>query len=241
MAYVAFDLPRALRAARALSANPDDLPQVFTIIDSLSGNTLQRVGDRMQRDEVGRRLIAARPDIVARLADREALARLPEGSLGRAYLAFVEREGISAEGIREAAARGARGERRMPAPLDWVYGRMRDTHDLWHAATGYSGDLLGETALLGFIFAQAWNPAIGFIVAIGLFKTMRFPGGRGSEARKTIADGFRRGLKASWLPAQDWESMLALPIDEVRRRLRLDEPAVYRPLRTAELRAARAN
>jgi ubiquinone biosynthesis protein COQ4 len=240
MAYVRFDVPRALRAARTLAANPDDLPQVFTIIESLSFNTLQRIGNRMQRDDVGGRLIDARPDIVDRLADREGLARLPEGSLGRAYLAFVVREGISPDGIRAAAERGMTGEMPLPAPLDWVHARMRDTHDLWHAAVGYSADLLGETALLAFIFAQSWNPAIALILGIGLVKTAGFPGG-GAGARRAIVDGFRRGLKAEWLPAQDWESMLALPVEEVRRRLGLEAPPVYREIRSAELRAAPAN
>jgi ubiquinone biosynthesis protein COQ4 len=239
MTYVRFDVPRALRAARTLAANPDDLPQVFTIIESLSGNTLQRIGDRMQRDDVGRRLVDARPDIVDRLADHEALARLPDGSLGRAYLAFVQREGISPEGIRAAAASGMTGEVPLPPPLDWVHARMRDTHDLWHAAVGYKADVIGETALLAFIFAQSWNPAIALILAIGLAKTTRFPQGR--AARRAIVDGFRRGLKAMWLPAQDWEAMLALPVAEVRRRLGLEAPPVYQELRTAELRAAQAN
>jgi ubiquinone biosynthesis protein COQ4 len=239
MASARFDVPRALRAARTLAANPDDLPQVFTIIESLSGNTLQRIGDRMQRDAVGSRLIAARPDIVDRLADHEGLARLPEGSLGRAYLAFVEREGISPEGIRAAATRGMTANRTLPAPLDWVHARQRDTHDLWHAAVGYSADLLGEASLLAFILAQSWNPGIALILAIGIVKTASFPGG-GTAARRSIADGFRRGLKAKWLPAQDWESMLALPLEDVRRRLDLEAPPVYQEVRSQELRAARA-
>jgi ubiquinone biosynthesis protein COQ4 len=117
---------------------------------------------------------------------------------------------------------------------------MRDTHDLWHAATGYSGDVLGETALLAFIFAQTWNPGIAFILAIGLSKTIAFPSG-GSMARNTILDGFRRGLRAAWLPAQEWEVLLALPVGEVRRRLSLGAPPVYTEIRSAQLKAARAN
>ena len=41
---VQFQPRRALRAAKTLAADPDDLPQVFTIIESLSGRTLQRLG-----------------------------------------------------------------------------------------------------------------------------------------------------------------------------------------------------
>jgi ubiquinone biosynthesis protein COQ4 len=237
MRFVQFEPVRALRAARILAGNPDDLPQVFTIIEALSGVTLSRITRRMRADSTGARLLAARPDIVERLADRKALASLPAGSLGREYLAFVERENISAEGIRDAAAKGMQKASLMPPPLDWVYARLRDTHDLWHAATGYSGDVLGETALLAFIFAQTRNPAIALIIAIGISKTF-VAKQRGASDRRTILDGFRRGLAAKWLPAQDWESLLALPLMEVRRELALEAPAVYTQLRSYELKAA---
>lgn len=237
MAHVQFAPRRAFRAARILAADPDDLPQVFTIIESLSGGTLGRIGARMAKSETGRRLIANKPDIVDRLADREALARLPEGTLGRAYLAFMEREKISPAGIRAAGEKGMTREIPIPAPLDWVDARMRDTHDLWHAAVGYSGDVLGETALLAFTFAQTWNPAIGLIIVVGLSKTLGGVG-EGGMARKTIADGFRRGQKARWFPDQEWESMLELPLTEVRRRLSLGAPPVYTEIRSSEIKAA---
>lgn len=226
---------RALRAARTLAADPEDLPQVFTIIEALSGDTVERIRRRMAATDTGQRLLTERPDIVSRLVDRDALARLPDGSLGRAYLAFVEREQISAEGIRAAADAGMVRHAELPAELAYVHGRLRDTHDLWHAAVGYHGDVLGETALLAFTFAQTWNPAIGLILAIGLVKTLGMP-----EARTVILDGFRRGRKAAWLPAQDWESMLALPLDDVRRQLRLEAPPTYTQLRPADLRAYQA-
>jgi ubiquinone biosynthesis protein COQ4 len=195
MPFVQFEPVRALRAARAVAADPDDLPQVFTIIEALSGTTLSRITRRMCADDTGARLLSARPDIVELLADREALGRLPAGSLGRAYLEFVERENISAAGIREAAVKGTERASKLPPALDWTYARLRDTHDLWHAATGYSGDVLGETALLAFTFAQTWNPAIALIVVIGISKTFTTPG-RGAADRRTILDGFRRGLAA---------------------------------------------
>jgi ubiquinone biosynthesis protein COQ4 len=230
---------RALKAARILAADPDDLPQVFTLIESLSMDTLDRVAKRLASTPEGRGLLARRPDIVDRLADRAALARLPEGTLGRAYLDFVESENISADGIREASVKGMRQDASaLPAPLDWVHARMRDTHDLWHAAVGYKGDVLGETALLAFSLPQTKNPAIALIVVIGLLKSL---GVRDAQVvRELIFDGFRRGKKAAWLPGVDWEPLLALPVEEVRRRLSLEAPPVYRPIRSSELKAKRA-
>jgi ubiquinone biosynthesis protein COQ4 len=239
MSHLQLQPRRAFQAARILASDPDDLPQVFTIIESLSADTLHRIASRMQRSEGGRRLLASRPDIVDMLADRAALAKMPEGSLGRAYLAFVEREKISAEGIRDAASKGMSSDwEHLPAPLDFVHARMRDTHDLWHAVTGYSGDVLGEAALLGFIFAQTWNPGIAFILGIAMTKTIRSKIGDGPEARRTIMDGFRRGQKAAWLPEQEWESMLALPLADVRHRLNVGAMPAYREVRSSELKAA---
>ena len=45
-------------------------------------------------------------------------------------------------------------------------------------------------------------------------------------------------MKAAWLPGQPWEELLALPVEEVRRRLSLEAPAVYDPLRSADLKTA---
>ncbi len=238
--YMQLQPARAFRAARIIAADPDDLPQVFTVIESLAFDTLNRIGKRLKRSETGRRMLAERPDIVDILADRAALARMPDGSLGRAYLAFVEREKISAEGIRAAAGEGM-AESKIPAPLDWVHQRMRDTHDLWHAATGYSGDVLGEAALLAFSLGQTWHPGIALIVAIAMHKLSGANVGGGVNVRETIFDGYRRGKKAAGFIEQDWESMLELPVEEVRRRLNLESPPMYREMRSTELKPTLAN
>ena len=225
----------ALRAVRALLADPDDLAQVFTLLEAVPGDTLDRMERRLAASEPGRRLLAGRPDVVPLLEDRGALRGLPEGSLGRAYLAFLESENISAAGIQDADARGRSHPRDLPPNLAYLHHRMRDTHDLWHAVTGYKGDVLGETALLAFTLAQTGNPGIGILVAAGLYKTLGAP-----AARALIVEGFRRGRRAAWFPEQPWESMLALPVAEVRARLGVGAPPVYEPVRSAHLRAAMA-
>src|SRR4051812_48079194 len=97
---------RALRALAALNADPDDLPQVFTIIDSLPFRAPERMMARMRASGVGRRLLAEKPDLGSVLADRDALRALPEGTLGRKYLELVETVGITPQGIVDASVAG---------------------------------------------------------------------------------------------------------------------------------------
>jgi ubiquinone biosynthesis protein COQ4 len=64
---------KALRAALKLAADPDDLPQVFTIIEALSLDTNARTYDRLETTYGGQALVRERPNIVTLLADRAAL------------------------------------------------------------------------------------------------------------------------------------------------------------------------
>jgi ubiquinone biosynthesis protein COQ4 len=234
--FLKLDAPKAVRAVRALLADPDDLPQVFTLLEAISGDTLARMEKRLGASDAGRRILATRPEIVSKLEDREALRSLPKNSLGRTYLDFVESEGISAMGIRKADEVGHSDAWELPPVEAYLHQRMRDTHDLWHAVTGYKGDVLGEVALLAFTLAQTWNQGIALLVAVGIYKTLGAEDGAASRA--LIVEGFRRGRRAAWLPEQEWEGMLEMPVDEVRAKLGVGAPPVYVPVRSAELKAA---
>jgi ubiquinone biosynthesis protein COQ4 len=215
----------AWRAIRALLRDPDDTGQVFRIIDALSGNSGERMFQRFRRDPVGARILAERRSLLATLSDRPALEALPPGTLGRTYAEFVTREQLSADGLVAASMEGERLDRGFERQL---FGeRLRDSHDLWHVVTGYGRDLLGEAALLAFSFAQTRNPGVGFIVGVAWLKA-----GRG-EGRRLIVDAFRRSRRAAWLPAYDWEAALSLPVDDVRRQLRIAPAPVYDAVRSA--------
>jgi ubiquinone biosynthesis protein COQ4 len=225
----------ALRAIRALTANPDDTARVFDVIDALSGRSGERMFERFRRTEAGARMLAERPDLLATLSDRECLLALPPGTLGRTYAEFMGREQISADGLVDASIEGGSDpDPELPEERRWFGARMRDMHDLWHVVTGYQRDLLGEGSLLAFTYAQTRNRGIGLIVAVAYYRAGRaLP-----EARPLIRGGYRRGRSAAWLPGQSWEELLALPLDEVRRRLEVGEPPVYGQVRSEGAPAA---
>ncbi len=216
----------ALRALRELIRDPDDTAKVFAVIDALSSRTDTRMFDRFRGSETGARLLAAQPRLLEVLSQREALLAMAPGTLGRAYGEFMNREQISADGLVQADQEGA--DFQVSAERRWFGERLRDMHDLWHVVTGYERDLVGEASLLAFTYAQTRNPGIGLIVAAAYWKA----GGQVSYARRLIREGYRRGANAAWLPEQDWEALLAQPLQKVRDQLRVGPPPRYEQVRS---------
>lgn len=218
-------------ATRAAIANPGDTAQVFRIAEALSFRNPERMRARFAADADGARLLESREELLEILGDHGRLAAMPEGSLGRAYLAFLEREQITADGLVEASEAGAAGQYDNPADDDlaFIRRRMRDTHDLWHVVTGYHGDLLGEAALLAFTFAQTGHVGIGFLAGVGAALSFN------AFAIRMIAEGYVRGRRARWLAPTDWARLLPLPIDEVRHQLGVVPVGEYPEVRDFEV------
>ena len=214
----------AWRALMALRQNPDDTKIVFDLIRALSGKCGRRAFLRFQATPTGRHVLEQKRDLIDSVRDREALAKLPEGSLGRTYLAFTEREQIGADGLIEASEAVPK-DPDTPADARRFFERLRDMHDLEHVVTGYGRDLRGEGAILTLDIAQQWHHGIAAIVALAFIEGDR-------EARRIIREAWRRGRKAAWLSAADWEALLPRPLQEVREELGLGEAPCYEPLRS---------
>jgi ubiquinone biosynthesis protein COQ4 len=221
----------AARALRAIFADPDDTKQVFKIIEALQGPSLTRTYGRLQESETGRRLLRERPTLLPLLCDRERLASLPEGSLGHAYLDFVNAEGITADGLVEASL----VHTPMADPeLSWIRNWLRDTHDLWHTVIGYRGDLVGEAALLAFSHTETGNWGVGLVAAVAWVKLGRVTD-PALGARDTVAEGRQIAQRAAWFVDVPWHEWLERPLEDVRRDLRIEKPVQYTPIQASEL------
>ena len=82
---------------------------------------------RFRASASGQRLLASRSNILSILGDRALLERMPQGSLGRAYLAFIDHEQISADGLVQASEEGRTGNFLRVGDFDYVSNRLRDT------------------------------------------------------------------------------------------------------------------
>lgn len=217
----------ALRAVRALIRNPDSTGEVFKVIEALKGGSLQQAVERMAASPEGRTLLQCMPSIIERLSDRAALAAMPEGSLGRAYLEFVQAGNLSAEGLVEASEEAPRQNlTRWFTPEEvWLADRLRDFHDLQHVLTGYGRDELGELCLLSFMTTQTYNRGISFIVWVGRREYRRELPHLDVDA--LVREGRDIARAARWLPAVHWEERLAEPLASLRTELGLHPPEQY--------------
>jgi ubiquinone biosynthesis protein Coq4 len=96
--------------------------------------------------------------------------------------------------------------------------------------TGYDADLLGEPALVAFQAVQTFSPGLGLISVMVFLK-----GGFLKGIRRIILEGLWRGLRSGWFPGEDWESLLPLPLADVRQRLQVARMRPYQAIRINDL------
>ena len=212
---------RALRALRRLLADSDDTAQVFEIMRALNGRANVRNYDRLLATREGGRIAYQRVELAERLMDDVWLDTLPAGSVGAGYRAFVRDERLSADGLAQIS-RQRLAQIEEAHPHAWFGRRTRDLHDVWHVLTGYGRDPLGEACLVAFSYAQ--TRGLGWaLIALGAAWRAR----RWSVAR-AIWQAYRRGRASAWLLGEDYETLLAEPLEAARRRLGIRPPTAYR-------------
>lgn len=216
---------RAVRNFQALMKDKEDTSLVFKIFESLpSGSFMTRARDLClsERGEMLRETEPALPEI---LDDHAALRRTPKGSLAHAYCDFMEAEGLTAAGLVAEAER--LGRAKFPDLLQWFMERSRDTHDLFHVLTGYGRDALGEQCVLLFTHGQSPSQGhllIGYAGAANIKKMVK---DSKAPVIGAVREAHRTGKGAPSLMAQPIREILAQPIDDVRKALRIPQPQLY--------------
>ena len=218
---------RAFRAVRALIKDSERTDQAFEVISALEGMSGERLFLRFARDPRARSLLIQRRSLLDVLSDQSALATLPEGSLGRAYLDFMRGANLTPQGLVEADE-----ERDTSSPNDeepdrrWFFARFRDMHDLFHVMTGYGRDEAGEIANLAFTYGQFRTGGVGLLVVVG---ALLGTGAGGFAWLRYVASAYRRGCRARRLTAEPFEDWLARPLDDVRRDVGIEPPQIAHP------------
>jgi ubiquinone biosynthesis protein COQ4 len=216
----------ALDAIRKLIRNKEDTAQVFRLLFALRGMSFVRNVKRFGNTALGKRVHAEKRELVDVLVNRAYLESLPAGSLGRAFIAFMDHCGITPEGLTEAAHEAGLNENDLTEVERRYEMRVRVQHDLWHVVGGYGCDGFGEVCNVAFSYPHTKNIGFMVIAIAGAWNYRKaFPG---EPIMSAMWQGLRRGYAAKWLPGTDWEAMLPLPLAEVRKALNItDLPTKY--------------
>lgn len=208
----------ALRAIRTLFAT-HDTRQVFVLLRAMRGCSGIRNFRRFAESSAGQMILRERRDLLPLLEDRARLRQLPAGSVGRAYLEFMESEDLSANAL-VTASEGWENETVTPDGA-LFRARMRELHDVNHVVTGYGRDRLGELCLMTFMYRQMGNLGMLMLVVMAWRQLPKI-------ARPAIREAWRHGKKAAWFAEQDWEQLLTRPLSDIRKSLGIQSPVKYR-------------
>jgi ubiquinone biosynthesis protein COQ4 len=226
---------KAWRHFRALIANKEDTEQVFHIIEALRDGRFAKRAQAFFDSPAGKEVLATNEFLPALLDNHAALMKLPEGSVGRAYVEFMQREGLTAQGLVDEFDKFRAGQPRHDDLLERYGNRLRDTHDLFHVLTGYGRDALGEQCVLAFSYSQTPSWGVLFIAWAGA-RELKHQVPVATNIYAAVREGQRSGKAALRIAEQDIGALLAEPLAVARKRLGIIEPIAYRAAH-ARLRA----
>ena len=199
---------KGLRAFVTVVRNTKSLEPIFELRNSLaSPELIAPMIDDFKRTEEGRaafRLLRRLPPW-----DLAALDALPEGTLGRHFVNHLRAAAIDPAALPTLPAHDE---------YDYVAAHLYETHDLWHALTGFGVDEAGELGLQAFYLAQARAPLPLAILSAAFLNTAIYAMDDRIRRMDAIALGWRMGRDAKALFGLDWETLLREPLADVRRR-----------------------
>ncbi|PGG97311.1 ubiquinone biosynthesis protein COQ4, mitochondrial [Helicocarpus griseus UAMH5409] len=182
---------------------------------------IYRLRDAMLSDPTGRRILRDRPRITSKTLSVEYLRSLPPNSVGRAYVGWLDREGVGPD-TRETVRYIDDEE------CAYVMQRYRECHDFYHAVTGLPVMVEGEIALKAFEFANTMLPMTG----LSMFAVMRLkPAERERFWKLHLPWAVRSGLAAKEVINVYWEEQLERDVGELRDELGIEKPADLREIR----------
>ena len=221
-----YNFPKAWHHFKNLIKDKENTAEVSPIFESLPWRGAYDAAVAFLSTTRGQAIRASEPSLVAILDDHAALRKLPAGSLAHAYCDFMEREGLSAQGLVDELDKYRRPDQYFNDQADWYFQRVRDTHDLMHILSGFGRDALGEQCVLAFTYSQ--QPALahlflGYAGALEIAKrgTVKVP------IFRAVREAQRMGKACPRLIEQPILELLARPLDELRGELGIVPPHFY--------------
>jgi ubiquinone biosynthesis protein COQ4 len=153
--------------------------------------------------------------------DLDALAALPEGTVGKVYRDWIVDNGLTAQIATDyrafhqvLAASGMLDG--MPEDLQYLVLRGFQLHDFQHVLTGYDSSGQGEIALQAFCLGQLRFPYFAMWMSVATTRITFADPAAIVPTMDAISDGWQYGRRTPQLQLTRWEDHLDRPLAEVR-------------------------
>jgi len=185
---------------------------------------IYRLRDAMVSDPTGRRILRDRPRMTSASLDLPYLRSLSPNSVGRAYVSWLDREGVSPD--TRPAVRYIDDEE-----CAYVMQRYRECHDFYHAITGLPIVREGEIALKAFEFSNTLLPMTG----LSVFSVFTLKAKERQRFWNTFLPwAVKNGVRAKDVINVYWEEEMETDVDDLRRQLGIEAPPDIRDIRRRE-------
>jgi ubiquinone biosynthesis protein COQ4 len=199
---------RFFKACWAVIKNPYETEQVAKTSDFLANpEKFKAVLDEMRKTPQFREWLLKKPQPPR--VSKTDLKLFPEGTFGRALYQHLNENNLDPV----LYPLDPKNE------IDYIRNYYRQTHDIWHVATGFNTTVADELGLMTFSYAQNRSPAAAMIVVLGFLHGIIFNNKDLPSYFEKSMQGWNLGNKAQKLMPVDWENKFSLPLEQVRQEL----------------------
>ncbi|KAJ7699746.1 ubiquinone biosynthesis protein COQ4, mitochondrial [Mycena olivaceomarginata] len=215
----------AVGSALMSLADPRRGDMVAALGETTAGPSLPRLRDIMLESAEGRQILKDRPRINSSTVDMAKLAELPEGTLGRAYITWLESVRAQVHYIDDPE-------------LAYVMQRYRECHDFYHCIVNLPVSVEAEIAVKYFEFANLGLPLAALSAIFGPLRL------NSAQLQRLFSEyvpwALRCGGSARSLITVRWEHRWEQNIEDMKKELGLWDapPAKWRKPLSEARRAA---
>ncbi|KAK3874712.1 hypothetical protein Pcinc_020368 [Petrolisthes cinctipes] len=202
-------------AAGAALLDPRRHDMVAVLGETTGHSALSHVYNQMIQDDEGQQVLMERPRINGSTLDLPYLSTLPEGTLGHAYIRFLEYNKVTPDS-RLAVQFVDDPE------LAYVMQRYREGHDLYHTILGMPTNMLGEVAVK---WVEAIQTGLPMCFAAAVFGPLRFKPKQRQKYISTILPwAMHTGRSSKLLMNMYFEKRWEQSINEIRKEFGIEPP-----------------
>ena len=139
-------------------------------------------------------------------------------TLGKAYGDFIKKNNLNPDFYQGMTTN------KISTDQEYIVFRIRQTHDFWHVATGFTTSQEDEAGLIAFYYAQLRTPLSALIVGLSFLHFLRKRPQDLPQLFQKVTKGWELGIMAKPLISYKWEENLDKPLVEVRSELGVFQP-----------------